>query len=256
MLQWVDETLRNVSGGVRTWQTTRIFDIRPFRDAGGRENNNAKRKRRDKGAYHAFENMIHLAKPDVILVCQCQTAKVENELARTLSSSIASAGTIRLLQILDKKTIIVHGFHPSYFIRCLWDEDDLSAENPEQEQKRLQKLLAPFSECSLEFAFAAAINAAAGFRITGLGQYNLSKCSLKGPIASDGFVEDERGEKRDAIMFSCEWMNKDDIASPELIRRVEEILGVDLLRKKVSHPVPMSTLRLLTLRRMTPKSRN
>lgn len=130
-MNWIDRILRRSSRGVRTWMNTRIFDIRPFRNARWREeDDDYTRERFDEMAYQTFEEMIRLAKPDVLLVCQCETAKTaKNKLAIALSSSIASAGTLRLLEILGRKTIIVNGFHPSYFTRRLWVKDGDAADD-------------------------------------------------------------------------------------------------------------------------------
>lgn len=59
----------------------------------------------------SIEEMIRLAAPAVV---HCETAESEeNELARNLSSSISSAGTLRLLNILGRKTLVAG---PPYYM--------------------------------------------------------------------------------------------------------------------------------------------
>lgn len=176
----VDETLRKSSGVYehgrkRAYLIFARFVILKWR----KRNDDRTRERLDEMAYRAFEEMILLAEPDVVLVCQCQTASVENVLARRLSSSIDSAGVLELVQVLNWEIIVLQGFHPSYFTGRDWSEDELSNSGIEADDRD--------SECLLELAFLTAINDAAGRRITGSGRDELSRRS--GPVARRGLVE-------------------------------------------------------------------
>lgn len=165
-ITWIDKILRRSSEGLRTWKNTRIFDTWPFGDTN--------RKR----AYHIytyiFEEMMRLAQPDVVLVCQCQTSTARSKIANYLSSSIATADQIRVEDILGHKTVVVNAFHPSSFLRSNWandvEKDDL------QGRERYPDLC----ESLLEVAFLTAVNAAVGRRITGFGNENLSLAALNG----------------------------------------------------------------------------
>ncbi|KAK0113064.1 hypothetical protein ONS95_014770 [Cadophora gregata] len=231
-INWIDEILCRSTGGVRTWSNTRIFDIRPFRNARWREEDASdSRERFDEMAYQTFEEMIRLAKPDVVLVCQCETAQTaKNKLAIGLSSSITSAGTLRVLEILGRKTIIVNGFHPSYFTRQLWARDDAADDKHGQLCRR--KNLALLSEGLLKFAFLAAVNAAAGRKITGFGRANLSRCALNGPVSRMERVDNANGEQSLSITLTYEWISKADIASPKLIEKMKRRpVGIEITRR-------------------------
>jgi hypothetical protein len=232
-LIWLDNALKQSSGGVRTWENTRIFDIRPFRNAQWRERNNTKAKESlDERAYKAFEEMIRLAKPDVVLVCQCGTAGAKNTLANMLSSSIESAGTVRLLDIPAPKILVVQGFHPSHFTRWDWEAEELSASDTEEKDdmndggRERQKHLASFREHLLELAILTTINAAAGRSITGLGRQNLSHCSLEGFVFGVGQVKDQGGKKQ---ITTCEWISQRDVTSPEVMECLEALQLVSWL---------------------------
>ena len=110
------------------------------------------------------------------MFCQCDTARgAKNELAKAHSSSIASAGILRVLKILDRRIVVALGFHPSYFTRWIWSRDELGRSNGKDddraddrthEQIHRKKIHAPFSKSLLELAFLTAINAATGRKIT------------------------------------------------------------------------------------------
>ncbi|CZS92361.1 uncharacterized protein RAG0_02768 [Rhynchosporium agropyri] len=222
-LKWIDKILQRSSQGVRTWENTRIFDIRPFRNAKWREEGDSySRERFDEMAYDTFEEMIRLAKPDIVLVCQCETSKTaKNKLATALSSSVTSAGTLSVLEILGRKTIIVNGFHPSYFTRQLWTKDG-DAVADEREPSCRWPDLSVLSEGLLEFAFLAAVNAAAGRKISGFGQTNLSSCALHGPVAKIEPVHNANGEQSTSVRLTYEWVSEADIASPKFIELLKQ----------------------------------
>jgi hypothetical protein len=81
--------------------------------------------------------------------------------------------------------------------------------------------LAPLSEGLLELAFLAAVNAAAGRKITGFGRTNLSRCALDGPVSRMELVEDERGEQSVSITLTYEWVSKADNESSKLVEQMK-----------------------------------
>src|SRR6202012_476774 len=73
----------------------------------------------------------------VILVCQCQTARAENEFAQIMCSSIQSSGTVRTEGFVFSdntrwRPTVVDSFHPMY---CVYRED-----SPTVYRKRRQQL--------------------------------------------------------------------------------------------------------------------
>lgn len=96
-LQAIDNTLRDASKGQRSLANTCTFDIRPFRSASVREvESDDEKDNNDEFAYEVFQNMVHVLKPKVIIVCQCSTERVRNELAAKLSSSTGSTANLRV----------------------------------------------------------------------------------------------------------------------------------------------------------------
>ncbi|KAL1964097.1 hypothetical protein VTN77DRAFT_7515 [Rasamsonia byssochlamydoides] len=80
-LQFMDVSLHHASRGRRNIHNTIVLDIRPFRSARIRsqQTSEEERSRDDEIAYKAFEGMLRLLNPDVILVCQCETEKNKAE---------------------------------------------------------------------------------------------------------------------------------------------------------------------------------
>jgi len=204
-LKWIDDVLWASSGGCRSWTNTRIFDIRPFRNRAWREADRKERREElDERAYEKFEEMVRLAKPDVILVCQCQTDNAANTVANELSSSVKSIGRVRILEpeILGRKTLVVNGCHPSYILKYLRDEHADEMESQSIQSDCYCQYCA--TDGLLWFAFLVAINATARREITGSGRDVLSHYASgrgKSIMTKNNFPPPRRMEKSVVSQF-------------------------------------------------------
>lgn len=157
-LRHLDEILLRSSKGKRNVENTCVIDVRPFRSNKARmKSPEIARLADDEKAYAAFEQTMELLEPEVVLVLQCGTSDVRNDLAKRLSSSVRKSGDVSLCHFNNgKQTIVVWGFHPSYARRYVHGELE--------GQLRLSML---------ELTVLTAINAVAGRRIRGFGINNL-----------------------------------------------------------------------------------
>jgi len=127
----LNDHIRLATSGARDIHSTCVFNVRPYRPKKFDE-----KARPMSEAYTCFGEMVRLLAPSVVLVAQCQSGNDrrarDHQLARDLSSSWATAGTMRLWSILGENVRIVNAFNPSCFLRedfvANWVEKRFSAD--------------------------------------------------------------------------------------------------------------------------------
>ncbi|KAJ0414576.1 hypothetical protein BJY00DRAFT_294776 [Aspergillus carlsbadensis] len=208
-LKAVDVSLRHAFAGQRDIHNTIILDIRAFRSDAIRqkERNVDRRAADDERAYTAFKDILNRLKPDVILVCQCQTntEDVKNDFARGVCSSIKEATDISVLHLDGSSehhdAVMVKSFHPMYLKYQREAPDDTPTK-------------AVMREYLFDASFVVAANALEGRRVSGVGLYNLNRCLRDGAV----FIPTSQG-----IEISYQWSGESDIPDPELVRGLEEL---------------------------------
>lgn len=205
-LKAVDSSIRHAFNGHRSIQNTIILDIRAFRSDSIRRTQGASDKlEADELAYTAFEQILCNLKPDVILVCQCQTNtnEVGSRFARQACSSIDEATDITVLRLprTQHESVMVKSFHPMYL--------EYMREAPNDSATK-----AVLREYLFDAGFIIASNALAGRSITGFGLHNLKACARDGPA----FIATPQG-----VRISYLWTSGSDIASTELVEALKTL---------------------------------
>ncbi|KAH2751465.1 hypothetical protein KXV66_004218 [Aspergillus fumigatus] len=203
-LKAVDSSLRHTFNGQRSIQDTIILDIRAFQSDSIRQTQRGSDKlRADELAYTAFEQILCDLRPDVILVCQCQTNtnEVGNQFARQVCSSIDEATDISVLRLpwTQHESVMVKSFHPMYL------EYMREAPNNSATKAVLQEYL-------FDAGFIIASNALAGRRITGYGLHNLKACARDGLA----FIFTPQG-----VRHSYLWPSGSQFADTELVKKLK-----------------------------------
>lgn len=154
----------------------------------------------DELAYTAFEEVLNLLHPDVVMVYQCGTADVKNGLARKLCSSVEKSGKMTSFSMRNgHKTAKINSVHPMYFART---------DKQEESSKRVMR------KYLFHATFIIAANALAGRELSGLGLSNLRTCAIDGPLMSVG---------PDGPRPSLQRPTDYPVASPEFIERLKEL---------------------------------
>ncbi|SPO04320.1 uncharacterized protein DNG_07004 [Cephalotrichum gorgonifer] len=116
------KSLRFASQNRRDVKNTIILDSRPlrFREPRKRESRRI-RDARDRYAYAALKQMLHIIRPKVILVCQCDKGGVSLGLPEYLCSSTESTGFVKAVKMgtghNGHECLTVSSFHPSSITR-------------------------------------------------------------------------------------------------------------------------------------------
>lgn len=203
-LRRVDEALRFAFHGHRSVENTIILDVQPFRSAWIRESEEEDSDDLDREAFErGFKETMDRLRPDCLLVCTCKDlGKEANDL---FSSSVASSGLLSLVPLdSGRETLRVPSFHPMYIGR--------PQQTGSERQQELKKIM---REHLFYATFFVAANALAGYRIRGVGIRNLRSCAMWGPALVVLGPEE--------CIMTCQWIGKRDIASPELLARLNRI---------------------------------
>lgn len=205
-LKAVDSSIHHAFNGHRSIQNTIILDIRAFQSNSIHQTQGASDKlEANELAYTTFKQILCNLKPDIILVCQCQTNtnKVGSRFTRQACSSINKATDITMLRLprTQHKSVIVKSFHPMYL------EYMHKAPNNSTTKAVLREYL-------FNTRFIIASNALAGQSITGFGLHNLKACARDGPA----FITTPQG-----VRISYLWTSGSDIASTELVEALKTL---------------------------------
>lgn len=197
-LRCVNDTLQFASGGQRNIENTIILDIRSFRSDHIRTNQNSDdRNREDELAYDAFEKVMNLIRPSVLVACQCATQDAKNKFAQGLCSSINRSGDIHYQHQPNRHGfLVVKSFHPMHYKKS-------------EDRGALKRVML---EYLFDATFIIALNALAGDRISGMGFNNLRNCAQHGPAT----IFTPEGVDR-----SYQWMSKQNEASSELLKELK-----------------------------------
>ncbi|OAP54729.1 hypothetical protein AYL99_11177 [Fonsecaea erecta] len=200
-LKYVNDSLRLAFDGRRDLDNTVVLDIRPYRsDRIRMQQKEEDRIADDEPAYEATEEILTLLRPDLVLICQCQTSDVGNRFAADYCSSVESSGDLSLSGLRNGHKIVkINSFHPMYFARTDKDKEPL--------KRMIRKYL-------FDTTFLVAANFLAGRRLSGFGMDNLRQCAEHGPVTK--FTSE-------GVRITCQWTDEDDVASPSLIQRLEEL---------------------------------
>lgn len=190
-LKAVDSSLQHASLGKRNIHNTIVLDVRLLRSDGIRKKQlEPERLRDDELAYSTFGQILSLLRPEVILVCQCQTSLVENTFARQVCSSIQEATDLSVCTLPNgHETLMVKSFHPMYVKYS--DEDNSTARTV-------------MREYLFDAGFIVAMNVLEGRKIHGLGLYNLRACAKDGPA-----IIFTRG----GVRISYRWIDETSVAT-------------------------------------------
>lgn len=125
-IEFIDDQLKEVSK-MRIWQNTCLLDIRAFRSRVIRQTETKEmREDKDNMAYCTTEKILEEMKPKVLVVCQCETAKVEHKFAQSMSSSITKCGHISTHKFHDgSEAIVIYSLHPMYALKYSHDLDPM-----------------------------------------------------------------------------------------------------------------------------------
>ncbi|KAJ5661906.1 uncharacterized protein N7477_009522 [Penicillium maclennaniae] len=162
----INETLQFPSGGERDIENTIILDVRAFRSNFIRTSQGLEDWIRDDDlVYGNLEKFMSCLRPRVVIFCQFVTDEANNKFVKGLCSSIKEAGDVYLQTLPNEhECLFIKIFHPMH---CERSKDDA-----------LKRVM---DEYLLEATFIIALNALAGYRISGIGLKNLRNCAQDGP---------------------------------------------------------------------------
>lgn len=121
----LDDTLRFAFKGQRDVKNTVVLDARPLRMNRIRQRETEeKQKENDEEAYRAVEEALALLRPEVVVVCNCDSdGIVKGIMPEYLRSSVSTAGRAAGRELPNRHPYIrVPSFHPMYFARTAEEE--------------------------------------------------------------------------------------------------------------------------------------
>jgi hypothetical protein len=206
-LKAVDESLRHAFAGMRDIRNTIILDIRAFRSNRIRQTQpSIERLADDERAYSTFKQIISRLKPDVILVCQCQTGteEVKNDFAQRVCSSVKEATNVSVVEIsgTEHHSVMIKSFHPMY----------LKYQREPPGDTLTQKVM---REYLFDAGFIVAGNALVGQRVKGVGLSNLRASAETGPV----MIPTSQGP----LVSYQFWGEEDDYLSSDQLEELESM---------------------------------
>jgi hypothetical protein len=216
-VQLLDQALRLAFENQRSVDNTIILDSRPLRSRKVRcSENDATREQNDAASYKALNEVLSLLRPKVIVVCHCEEDGIQHGMPPSLRSSVRDAGTTSFLTMENGHDCVkVSSFHPMFFART-------------ESNKPLQRVM---RENLFDATLVVAANTLAGLTVKGFGIENLRRCALDGP----SFRLTPAG-----VEISYQWLGTEDVASPRLIRRLNELCLLQDPEVSVNHLLSMS----------------
>ncbi|KAI9780024.1 MAG: hypothetical protein M1816_003195 [Peltula sp. TS41687] len=149
-LQEVDYCIRFATGERYGIEDVSVFDMSTLLSK-KRQRASRTPDQDERDAHDVFWKMVVRKKPDVILVLQCEAGLSAHNQVRRLRSSQMQAGTMGVVWVEGVDALVVRGFHPSSYLR----QDYNKGATDEERNLRIDMI---------DFCFATAFNALAGFR--------------------------------------------------------------------------------------------